>query len=165
MHSFNYFRTSTFHSSTVQVNLKRKIPSSSIDRCVQIQRCGLFCCRSPASVYVQMVPEIVPMKSLLTAFTTNKFGGRHILRASKSVPTSERRFINSCTSKTDITTVKHENQDWSDSSQDFTHLYWNYFLWQVLGFVFPLQKWKTSDYFKSSLFCQLGSLAMLWNKY
>ncbi|XP_070828118.1 cytosolic carboxypeptidase 2 [Chaetodon trifascialis] len=49
--------------------------------------------RSPSSLYVKMVPDIVPTKRWLSSFTTDRFNGRHIFRDRNSLRVSERYFV------------------------------------------------------------------------
>lgn len=74
----------------------------------------LFCDRSPKFTYVNMSPEIIPRRHLLTSFNNNKFSGRHIFRDSSSwlshyVDAKE-------TSRTEMTETKWYKREEDNSS-------------------------------------------------
>ncbi|XP_044047852.1 cytosolic carboxypeptidase 2 isoform X2 [Siniperca chuatsi] len=74
--------------------------------------------KSPSSMCVKMVPDIVPTKRLLSSFTTDKFNGRHIFRDRNSLRVSERYFLpeNSSTSHADTTKTKQQNMEQEEDS-------------------------------------------------
>lgn len=75
----------------------------------------LFCDRSPKFTYVNMSPEIIPRRHLLTSFNNNKFSGRHIFRDRSSwlshyVDAKE-------TSRTEMTETKWYKREEDNSSE------------------------------------------------
>ncbi|XP_074490227.1 cytosolic carboxypeptidase 2 isoform X1 [Sebastes fasciatus] len=63
--------------------------------------------RSPSSMYIQMVPDIVPTKHLLSNFTTHKFNDQHVLRDRNSSRVLDRYSI----SHADTTKTERQNEE------------------------------------------------------
>ncbi|XP_045898040.1 uncharacterized protein LOC123965641 isoform X1 [Micropterus dolomieu] len=76
--------------------------------------------RSPSSMCVMMVPDIMPTKRLVSCFTADKFNGRHIFRDRRSLRVSERYFVpkNSSTSHADTTKTKRQNVEQEEDSSE-----------------------------------------------
>lgn len=75
-------------------------------------------CRSPSSMYIQMLPDIVPTKRLPSSFTAERFKSRHIFRDRNSLRVPERYFVpeDYSTSQADTTKTKQQNMQQDDSS-------------------------------------------------
>ncbi|XP_047451247.1 cytosolic carboxypeptidase 2 isoform X2 [Mugil cephalus] len=69
--------------------------------------------RSPPSVYLKMVPDILPKRGLLSGFSTDNFSRRHIFRDKNSLLVCEPYFVHEDYFKsnaTEITTQQNEEQ-------------------------------------------------------
>ncbi|XP_033490000.2 cytosolic carboxypeptidase 2 [Epinephelus lanceolatus] len=76
--------------------------------------------RSPSSMYVKMLPDIVPTKRLLSSFTSDKFSARHIFRDRNALRVSNRDFVpeDSSTSHADITKTKRQSEEQEEDSSE-----------------------------------------------
>ncbi|XP_042267066.1 cytosolic carboxypeptidase 2 isoform X1 [Thunnus maccoyii] len=69
--------------------------------------------RSPSSMFVKMIPDIVPTKRLLSSLTTNNFNGRRIYRDRNTLRVSEGYFVpeDSSTSHADMNKTKRQTEE------------------------------------------------------
>ncbi|XP_040894106.1 cytosolic carboxypeptidase 2 [Toxotes jaculatrix] len=76
--------------------------------------------RSPSSMCVKMVSDIIPTKRLLSSLTSDKFNGRCIYRDRKSVQVSERYFVPEDPSTTHavVTRTKWQNEEQEDNASE-----------------------------------------------
>lgn len=117
------FRAATFPGGAPQVNLTETLwpYQKTIDKYtlqVRSDSLSVTCHRSPSSMYVKMVPGIVPTKRVLSSFTADKFNSRYIFRDRNSLRVSEHYSVpeDSSTSQADTTKTKQQNMEQEEDS-------------------------------------------------
>ncbi|XP_051238389.1 cytosolic carboxypeptidase 2 [Dicentrarchus labrax] len=86
--------------------------------------------RSPISMHVKMIPDIVPTKCLMSSFTPDKSNSRHIPRDRSSSRVSEHYFVpeDSSTSHTDTAKTKQQDVEQEEEFSEVGSSLWRHVL-------------------------------------